>query len=135
MVEHLRSRFPRWKLEPLACTPEQVPDRMRRARAFLHLSRYEGNSIVCNEAMAMDLPCLFTRVGLMQDDDGPTEVTVLDAARAFSDRDWLTARFEDFLTSLDHQERHPRPWVLAHAHIDVARASWQRVLDDWTHLQ
>ena len=44
-----------------------MPDRFRQGAAFLHLSRYEGNSIVCNEAMAMDLPCLFTRVGLMRD--------------------------------------------------------------------
>ncbi|MEM9462790.1 MAG: hypothetical protein AAGF11_52100 [Myxococcota bacterium] len=131
LVEHLQAQFPQWRLEPLACTPQQVPDRMRRARAFLHLSRYEGNSIVCNEAMAMDLPCLFTRVGLMQDEQGPTEVEVIDPDRAFSDRDWLGARFGEFLDSLSHVERHPRAWVLEHAQIDVARASWQRVIEDW----
>lgn len=131
LVEALQARFPGWTLEPLACTPQEVPDRMRRARAFVHLSRYEGNSIVCNEAMAMDLPCLFTRVGLMQDEQGPTEVEVIDADRAFADPDWLAERFGAFVASLDHVERHPRPWVLANAHLDVARASWQRVIDDW----
>ncbi len=134
LVEYLQSRFPEWKLEPLACTPEQVPDRMRGARAFLHLSRYEGNSIVCNEAMAMDLPCLFTRVGLMQDEDGPPDVEVIDMDQAFTDREWLGDRFADFVASLDQVERNPRRWVLEHAHIDVARASWQRVIDDWRRL-
>lgn len=134
LVEHLQARFPEWRLEPLACTPEQVPDRMRRARAFLHLSRYEGNSIVCNEAMAMDLPCLFTRVGLMQDEDGPPDVEVIDMDRAFSDREWLSERFADFVGSLDQVERNPRRWVLEHAHLDVARASWQQVIDDWRRV-
>ncbi|MCA9649556.1 MAG: hypothetical protein KC501_06580 [Myxococcales bacterium] len=134
LVEDLQAAFPQWKLEPLACTPEQVPDRMRRARAFLHLSRYEGNSIVCNEAMAMDLPCLLTRVGLMQDEDGPDQVTVIDMERAFDDRAWLRERFGEFVAGLDQTAAHPRQWVLEHAHIDVARASWQRVIDDWRRL-
>jgi hypothetical protein len=131
LVEQLQAAFGEWKLEPLDCTPEQVPDRMRRARAFLHLSRYEGNSIVCNEAMAMDLPCLLTRVGLMQDEDGPKEVEVIEMERAFGDPAWLRKRLCEFLGSLDTVERHPRRWVLEHAHLDVARASWQQVIDDW----
>lgn len=134
LVERLAAAFPAWKLEPLACAPADVPDRMRRARAFVHLSRYEGNSIVCNEAMAMDLPCLLTRVGLMQDEDGPTEVEVIDAGRAFDEPAWLVERFGAFLGELDVREVHPRRWVLEHAHIDVARAAWQRVIDDWRVL-
>ncbi len=134
LIEHLQARFPQWTLEPLACRPEQVPDRMRRARAFVHLSRYEGNSIVCNEAMAMDLPCLFTRVGLMQDEDRPPDVEVIDMERAFDDRAWLCDRFDAFMRSLDAVPRNPRKWVIEHAHIDVARASWQRVIDDWQAL-
>jgi len=49
---------------------------MRKARAFIHLSSYEGNSIVCNEAMAMNLPCMFTDVGLMRDSGRPQDVRV-----------------------------------------------------------
>ncbi len=134
LVERLQAAFPQWKLEPLACTPQQVPDRMRRARAFLHLSRYEGNSIVCNEAMAMDLPCLFTRVGLMQDEGGPDEVEVIDADRAFGEPAWLVERFAAFVDGLDDREVHPRRWVLEHATLPVARAGWQRVIDDWREL-
>ncbi len=134
LVEQLRAAFPGWKLEPLACQPHEVPDRMRRARAFVHLSRYEGNSIVCNEAMAMDLPCLFTRVGLMQDEGGPDEVAVIDPDRAFDDRVYLRERFEVFLRSLEERPYNPRAWVLAHAHIDVARASWERVVEDFNRL-
>jgi len=135
LVDDLKAAFPQWKLEPLACTPAEVPDRMRRARAFVHLSRYEGNSIVCNEAMAMDLPCLFTRVGLMQDADGPDEVTVLDPDKAFGDRKWLRERFASFVEGLGSDTQvHPRRWVLEHAQIDVARASWQRVIDEWRGL-
>ena len=82
----------------------------------------------------MDLPCLFTRVGLMQDEDGPDQVTILDMERAFTDRAWLRQQFGAFLVGLDQRETHPRQWVLEHAHIDVARASWQRVIDDWRTL-
>ena len=59
----LARAFPAWRFEPLACAPSEVADRMRKAAAFLHLSRYEGNSMVCAEAMAMNLPCLFTAWG------------------------------------------------------------------------
>ncbi len=134
LVQDLAAAFPQWKLEPLACTPDQVPDRMRRARGFVHLSRYEGNSIVCNEAMAMDLPCLFTRVGLMQDEQGPDQVQVIDMDRAFSDPPWLRERFAAFVDGLEGPPVHPRQWVLAHADIEVARASWQRVIEDWRAL-
>ncbi|MCH9688863.1 MAG: hypothetical protein K0V04_45945 [Deltaproteobacteria bacterium] len=131
LIADLQAAFPQWKLEPLACKPHEVPDRMRRARGFIHLSRYEGNSIVCNEAMAMDLPCLFTRAGLMQDEDGPDQVHVIDMDRAFSDTQWLRERFAAFTESLETREVHPRQWVLEHAQLDVARASWQRVVDDF----
>ncbi|HWB74396.1 MAG TPA: hypothetical protein VG755_05565 [Nannocystaceae bacterium] len=128
LVAELARRFPQWKLEPLACAPAEVPDRMRRARAFLHLSRYEGNSIVCNEAMAMDLPCLFTRVGLMQDEDGPRDVQLIDPVRAFADMDYLAAELAAFTDALATRTWNPRKWVLEHASIDEARARWADVV-------
>src|SRR5690606_12632833 len=134
LVAYLASQFPDFRFEGLECAPEDVPARLRSGHAFIHLSRYEGNSIVCNEAMSMNLPCLFTRVGLMQDEDGPTEVEVIDADRAFGDRAWLRERFGAFLGGLDEREVHPRQWVLEHAHLDVARRSWQRVIEDWQRL-
>ena len=90
LMETIAAAFPEWRFEPLSCAPEEVPDRMRRARAFMHLSRYEGNSIVCLEAMAMNLPCLFTRVGLMFDENRPRDVATIDPDQAFA--------------------RNPRPW-------------------------
>jgi hypothetical protein len=131
LVAELARRFPQWKLEPLACAPVEVPERMRRARAFLHLSRYEGNSIVCNEAMAMDLPCLFTRVGLMQDDDGPRDVQLIDPVRAFGDPEYLAAELAGFTDSLATRTYHPRRWVLEHASIELARARWAEVVERW----
>jgi nucleoside 2-deoxyribosyltransferase len=131
LVAELVRRFPQWKLEPLACAPAEVPERMRRARAFVHLSRYEGNSIVCNEAMAMDLPCMFTRVGLMQDDDGPRDLRLVDPQLAFGDIDGLTSELAAFLASLDAHAYHPRQWVLDHASIELARARWADVVELW----
>lgn len=131
LVAALTRRFPEWKLEPLACAPTEVPERMRRARGFLHLSRYEGNSIVCNEAMAMDLPCMFTRVGLMQDDDGPRDVRSIDPVRAFDEPEYVAAELAAFLESLEQREYHPRQWVLEHASIDLARARWAEVVELW----
>jgi hypothetical protein len=131
VVAKLVERFKGWKLEPLACTPQEVPDRMRRARAFIHLSRYEGNSIVCNEALAMNLPLLSTRVGLMQDDDRPKDVYLVDTDRAFSDRRYLDGKLASFLQSLETRTYNPRAWVLEHAHLDVARKRWNQVRLAW----
>jgi len=131
LVAELARRFPQWKLEPLACAPAEVPDRMRRARGFLHLSRYEGNSIVCNEAMAMDLPCMFTRVGLMQDAAAPRDVHVVDPVRAFGDPDYLAGELAAFTASLETRAYHPRTWVLEHASIELARTRWADVVARW----
>lgn len=124
----LREAFPAWRFEPLACEPALVAERMRNAAAFVHLSRYEGNSIVCNEAMAHNLPCLFTRVGLMQDKGGPTDVTLLDPAAAFNDKAYLIAKTAAFLDRLGTVAPNPRAWVLTNASPDATIASWKAVL-------
>jgi len=134
LIRHLARTFPEWRFEGLSCEPQEVPDRMRKARAFLHLSRYEGNSIVCNEAMAMDLPCMFTRVGLMQDERGPSEVHVIDPVRAFDDQDYVAEQFRLFVASLDERELHPRRWVLENAGPEPNLAAWQRVIRSWQEL-
>ncbi len=130
-VAGLTRRFPDWKLEPLACEPSEVPDRMRRAAAFLHLSKYEGNSIVVNEALAMDLPCFVTKVGLMKDEGRPQDVYIVDAEQAFADPNYLDREFAGFLRSLSSRTYAPRAWTLANAHIDVVRAKWQAVVEQW----
>lgn len=127
-VEWLARALPEWRFEALACAPSEVPERMRRAAAFLHLSRYEGNSIVCNEAMAQNLPCLFTRVGLFRDASAPTDVMVIDAQRAFRDEPWLLARVREFLGGLPAQTYQPRRWVEANASLTATRARWREVL-------
>jgi hypothetical protein len=128
LIPHLKSAFPHWRFEPLACRPQDVPDRMRGAAAFVHLSRYEGNSLVCNEAMAMGLPCLFTRVGLLRDDGGPTEIETLDVETAYSDPARLVDAVGRFLQSLRTRRYDPRPWVLQHATLEHARIGWRRVM-------
>lgn len=131
IVEKLAERFGGWKFEPLQCEPQDVPDRMRTARAFLHLSRYEGNSIVCNEAMAMNLPCFVTEVGLMNDEDRPKDVWVVDRDAAFTDRKYLERQLAEFLRSLDERHFDPRSWVLANAQLEVAQRKWLAVVERW----
>jgi glycosyltransferase involved in cell wall biosynthesis len=133
-VAALTRRFPDWKLEPLACEPSEVPDRMRKAAAFLHLSRYEGNSIVVNEALAMDLPCFVTKVGLMKDEARPQDVHVVDAEQAFGNANYLDQEFAAFLRSLSTRSYAPRQWTLANAHIDVARDKWRDVVQQWQSM-
>lgn len=128
LIPLLQEALPAWTFEPLGCPPEAVPDRMRRARAFIHLSRYEGNSLVCNEAMAMNLPCLFTRVGLMTDLEAPTDVSLMDVSEAYGVPAHLIARVGTFLRTLDERTFNPRAWVLAHSSPDVGLAAWSRVL-------
>ena len=128
LIERLATAFPEWRFEGLDCAPEAVPDRMRQAAAFVHLSRYEGNSVVCNEAMAMNLPCLFTAVGLMRDRDQSLDVWRLDPRRAFSDDRYLLDQTRAFLGSLGQCPWNPRVWVLENATLDVARMRWESAL-------
>lgn len=134
LLPAIERAFPDFRFETLSCKPEEVPDRMRKARAFLHLSRYEGNSIVCNEAMAMDLPGFFTRVGLMQDADGPTDPVLIDPNVAFENEAELLKQVGAFLGSLDTRKWNPRAWTLAHATPEHARATWRLALTDFDEM-
>jgi len=127
LVEALRD----FDFQPLACRAEEVPDRMRKARAFLHLSRYEGNSIVCNEAMAMDLPCLFTKVGLLLDRDLDLDVATIEPRVAFGDREGLVRTTRTFLQSLDERAYHPRHWVVENASLEANLRRWRAVIEDF----
>lgn len=124
----LQREMPHLRFEGLNCPPDQVADRMRGAAAFLHLSRYEGNSLVCNEAMAMNLPCLFTRVGLFLDGGEPFDVDTVSVKEAFTQ----PRRLEEKLRALLAKgARTPRRWVEAHASVAANRAAWGRVVDDF----
>jgi len=127
LIARLAAAFPKWTFEPLACTPAEVPDRMRRAAAFVHLSRYEGNSIVCNEAMAMDLPCLFTRVGLFREGVN-ADVEVVGVEDAFGAPDRLLEVTARFLETLASRRYNPRAWVLGHATPTRNREAWAEVI-------
>jgi glycosyltransferase involved in cell wall biosynthesis len=130
----LKKALPGWSFEPLSCAPADVPDRMRRACAFLHLSRYEGNSIVCNEAMAMNLPCLFTRVGLMRDGED-LDVEVVEVNDVFGCRRRLVDVVSAFLQGLGERSYQPRRWTMQHATPEASIDSWRRVIADWQKMR
>lgn len=133
-IEWLASAFPQYRFEPLACKPSEVPERMRTACAFVHLSRYEGNSIVCNEAMASDLPCFLTRVGLLRDAGGPSDVVTVDPAVARRSREQLIEAARGFFASVETRRYHPRAWMVEHTSFDVTRDKWQLALRDLDRL-
>jgi len=123
----LQERLPQWRFETLNCKPHEVPDRMRTGAAFLHLSRYEGNSIVCNEAMAMNLPCFFTEVGLMKDgEDLDVHVVPMDAVYGDSDR--MVSEVAGFLDSLSTRTYQPRNWSLQNATQAANVAGWRKAM-------
>jgi hypothetical protein len=128
LVPRLARAFPEWTFEPLDCPLERVADRMRKARMFIHLSAYEGNSVVCNEAMAMNLPCFMTEVGLMRDEDRPNDVWLIDAETAYCDPAALNREFRAFVSSLGERRYRPRDWILEHSTPEIARAGWKRVV-------
>lgn len=127
LVERLAAALPEWSFEPLACAPHDVPDRMRKAAAFLHLSRYEGNSIVCNEAMAMDLPCMFTRVGLFRE-GVDVDAHVVDVEAVFGPPERLIASTRAFLSTVTERRYQPRAWILEHATPERNRAAWAEIV-------
>jgi hypothetical protein len=134
LLERLTASLPEYRFEALACASAEVPDRMRKAAAFVHLSRYEGNSIVCNEAMAMNLPCLFSRVGLMLDADQRFDVEQVDPDLAFGQPAALLQAVRAFLTSLQSRRYNPRAWVTDRASIEATRAAWSRCLEAFDRL-
>lgn len=130
--------FPEYRFEPLDVPPERVAERMQSACAFVHLSRYEGNSVVCNEAMAMNLPCLFTRVGLALDREEldvasvPYEWVYGPFAGLRSRR--LLGRVRTFLESIATRRYAPRGWVEKNASLPVAQARWADAIADFDRL-
>lgn len=131
IVAGLARAFPALSFEPLACAPADVPDRMRRASAFLHLSRYEGNSIVCNEAMAMNLPCLFTRVGLMLDGAERFDVRVIEPRLAFRGGKPLAAAFSAFLEWSRERRPNSRAFCLEQTNLAANRKAWSQAVADF----
>jgi hypothetical protein len=131
LYPRLERALPSFRFELLGAGGEPVPDHMRRARAFLHLSRYEGNSLVCCEAMAMNLPCLFTRVGLMLDGPEQFDVSVVPRRDVFTSHRRLVRTVEAFLAGLETRHYQPRAWVEEHAGFEVNRAAWKAVIDDF----
>lgn len=133
LIPRLQRAFPDWRFELLGVQPEQVPDRLRRGAAFLHLSRYEGNSLVCNEAMAMDLPCLMSRVGLFREgnSEGPTEVWTVEPGLLRGRITKLESELRRFLASLGQRSYHPREWILEHATLAHAERGWREVMLDY----
>jgi hypothetical protein len=138
LYPRLARAFPQFSFESLDCSPELVPARMRRAAAFLHLSRYEGNSVVCNEAMAMNLPCLFTRVGLFREDPDADvaviPVTLAFGARSRFRRQALVRRVGSFLESLETRSYEPRRWVERNAALPAFRDGWSDALSRFDAL-
>lgn len=131
LFPRLGRAFPELRFEPLACRSEQVPDRLRQARAFFHLSRYEGNSLVCNEAMAMNLPCLFTRVGLFRDHGQDFDACIVAPRRVFGPPSRLIRTVADFLESLERRTYRPRTFCEEQASAEPARAAWRRIVADF----
>lgn len=129
----LQAALPEWRFEPLSCPTAQVPDRMRAARAFMHLSRYEGNSIVCNEAMAMGLPCLFTRVGLMRDGQ-PLDVSTVEARQAYGRPADLVDCGRSFLDGLNGSSYSPRDWIMQHTSQRAFVQGWADVMASWRNM-
>lgn len=128
LMKHLQAAYPDWEIGLLDCPSSEVHNMMRRARAFIHLSTYEGNSLVCNEAMAMNLPCMFTRVGLMQDPHRPKDVFLVDPDEMFHDRRRLIDEFGKFLQTLDTRSYNPRAWTLENATLDMAIERWREAM-------
>jgi hypothetical protein len=76
----------------------------------------------------MNLPCLFTRVGLMLDPGQQLDVQLIEPELAFGAPDALLAHTREFLSSLSTRRYEPRRWVSEHASIDATRAAWSGAL-------
>jgi hypothetical protein len=134
LMEHIERALPAWRFESLSCPPDAVADRLRTAAAFVHLSRYEGNSIMCLEAMAMDLPIIMTDVGLARDAIAghvQLDVGLVPTANAFSEPEFAAREVGRLLEVMQSHPPSPRHFVRNHASVPIAREKWRRVLADY----
>lgn len=134
----LARELPEFRFEPLLGPTAEVPDRLREACAFFHLSSYEGNSVMCTEAMAMNLPCFFTRVGLFRD-GLPLDVASVPRTLAFGPfarfrRARLIAEARAFLGSLATRTYAPRRFIEENASLPAARAGWAQAMTAFDRL-
>ena len=114
---------------------------MRKAKAFIHLSKYEGNSIVCNEAMAMNLPSMFTNVGLMKDENRPKEAYLIDLNKIYKSyfgikiiKNRINSPNGLFIKSLNNNDYNPRKWVLENAVASISNKKWEKTILDFQEL-
>jgi hypothetical protein len=84
--------------------------------------------------MAMNLPCMFTRVGLMQDPNRPDDVYLVEPREMFHDADRLVEEFGKFLETLDTRAYNPRAWTLANATREIAVQGWRKAMTSFQSM-
>ncbi|MFO0637289.1 MAG: glycosyltransferase, partial [Nannocystaceae bacterium] len=116
--------LPQWRFEPLACKPDEVADRMRKAAAPVALrgqqhrvQRGHGHGPAVHlhrRRLARD-----AKLGLVE-----LDVALLDATRTFADDDYLVASVGSELAALPGSPpRSPRGFMLQHATPQAARVA------------
>jgi hypothetical protein len=80
--------------------------------------------------MAMNLPCLFTRVGLVNDDED-LDVAIVESEDVYGRRDHMVETVKTFLDGLATHTYEPRRWTLANATPQAHVAAWRTVMTDF----
>ena len=79
----------------------------------------------------MNLPCLFTRVGLMLDGAERFDVQVVEPRLAFRGGAPLAEAFRSFVRWSREREPNPRAFCLEQTNVEENRRVWSRVLADF----
>ena len=82
----------------------------------------------------MNLPCMFTSVGLMQDENRPKDIFLIDTDKAYKDRDKLIKETGLFLESLSNKNYNPRGWVLKNAIATMSHKKWEQTMIEFQKL-
>ena len=78
----------------------------------------------------MNLPCLFTRVGLMNDGED-LDVTIVESEDVYGKRDHMVETVKAFLDGLSTRTYTPRRWTMENATPEAHVAAWRTVMADF----
>jgi len=134
IIPVLQEAFPKISFIQLQCKHSKIIDVLKDCDVFMHLSKYEGNSIMCNEVMALNIPLVTTDVGLFHEDLGVEEIRIVPVGGCFGEnKDRLIEIFGQYVSALNNRKigvEKINQWHQSHATNAHNEILWRQVVEE-----